>query len=178
MDNPRTTQFLKAELKAIYTNGSWSTIQGSSSSSSFADTAAAPLSATEQRVVDAARRRAFDSNSSFMTTCDYGEGLAPQPQRWKFVSAPSGNTQIQSSDGSACLSSAGPAVVACSACKAAECEWDTRSGYSGENGNRGKANETTAQIKSAVDGSCLKFSAASRGGKGTCAWARVSESNQ
>lgn len=38
---------------------------------------------------------------------------------------------------------------------------------SGENGNRGRANETTAQIRSkAANGQCLKFSASSRGGKG------------
>ena len=119
----------------------------------------------ERRATEAARRRAFGTNSSAMTTCDYVVGPAPLPQHWEFVGTAAGATMIRSKDGASCLSSAGPGIVPCGQCKT-DCEWDTASGYSGENGNRGRANETTAQIKSTADGRCLKFSAASRGGKG------------
>lgn len=119
----------------------------------------------ERRAAEAARRRAFGTNSSAMTTCDYVVGPAPPPQQWEFVRSAAGATMIRSKDGASCLSSGGPGIVPCGQCKT-DCDWDTASGYSGENGNRGRANETTAQIKSKIDGRCLKFSAASRGGKG------------
>ena len=111
---------------------------------------------------------AFATNSSCMTTCDYQEGAAPAAQSWKFEYTPSG-TRIESKDGKSCLSNAAtggaPGLVSCTACKA-DCLWDTESGYSGWSGHTGKANETTAQIKSKVDGKCLKFTAAARGGRG------------
>lgn len=121
------------------------------------------LTPQQQKELVAARHLAFDSNSSAMTTCDYG--VVPTSQRWRFVAGSKGATIIQSEDKRTCLSSKGPGLIACDACSD-DCLWDTDSGYSGENGNRGRANETTAQIKSKVDGKCLKFSAASRGGKG------------
>ena len=112
--------------------------------------------------------KAFATNSSYMTTCDYQDGPAPPAQSWRFEYTPSG-TKIVSKDGKSCLSSAAagaePGLVPCTACKS-DCLWDTESGYSGWNGHTGKANETTAQIKSKVDGKCLKFTAVARGGRG------------
>ncbi len=111
---------------------------------------------------------AFATNSSCMTTCDYQEGPAPPAQSWSFEYTTSG-TKIKSKDGKSCLSNLAsggePGLVSCTACKS-DCFWDTESGYSGWNGHKGKANETTAQIKSKVDGKCLKFTAVARGGRG------------
>lgn len=111
---------------------------------------------------------AFATNSSYMTTCDYQEGPAPPTQSFSFEYTSLG-TKIKSKDGKSCLSSEGsggvPGLVSCTACKS-DCLWDTESGYSGWNGHKGKANETTAQIKSKVDGKCLKFTAVARGGRG------------
>jgi hypothetical protein len=153
---------VQAELKAVYNGTAWTNIYKESAQSVHTPQL---LSVREKRAVEVAKQEAFDTNSSFMTTCDYIEGPAPSAQRWHFVSAAGGSTRIQSSDGASCLSNVVPGIVPCAACST-DCGWDTNSGYSGENGNKGKANETTAQIKSKVDGKCLKFSAASRGGKG------------
>eukprot|EP01052_Picozoa_sp_SAG31_P008512 SAG31_NODE_431_length_15775_cov_3.350663_14_plen_423_part_00 len=109
--------------------------------------------------------RAFDSGSSSMTTCDYD--TVPPAQAWSFVPSVHGGVRVQSKDGHSCLSATGPGIVSCDTCTATKkCDWDVSHGYSGESGHQGKANETTAQIKSLVDGRCLKFSAPSRGGKG------------
>jgi hypothetical protein len=126
------------------------------------------LTPQQRKEAETARQLAFGSNSSAMTTCDYD--AIPTAQKWKFIAAPGGDgTIIQSEDGTSCLSSQGPGILPCTACaKGAKshCHWDTSTGYSGESGHQGRANETTAQIKSKVDGKCLKFSAASRGGRG------------
>ena len=50
--------------------------------------------------------------------------------------------------------------MAFASCRSADCVPVDR------NGNKGRANETTAQIKSPDGKACLKFSAPSRGGSG------------
>ena len=71
-----------------------------------------------------------------------GWGLGASPPRspvWPrdrcpIAAVPAGGSGvlIKSGDGKACLSSTGPGLVACSACKALDCSWDVSSGYSGE----------------------------------------------
>ena len=150
---------IQAVLAAVYHQSDGPTLLQKSSSS--------VLRGRDEVVAAARRELAFATNSSSMTTC----GEAPAAHSWRFVAAINGSTIIQSTDGQSCLASNTPlnnmtGVVPCNECEGGTCHWDTASGYSGENGNKGRANQTTAQIKSKVDGRCLEFSAASRGGRG------------
>lgn len=157
---------VQAALTAVYNHSGGENLLLSTSTVTIKSTSGNQTQDTEWLAARAAK--AFATNSSCMTTCDYQEGPAPLAQSWSFEYSSSG-TRIRSKDGKSCLSSDAtggePGLVSCAACKS-DCFWDTESGYSGWSGHKGKANETTAQIKSKVDGKCLKFTAVARGGRG------------